>query len=77
MLPRAATKPTLDKDLSVCDRCGGRFPGKGVRANGRIFCCDKCAAGPGVRKMIHMLIPATAFAIFGAIVGWSAARIRR
>jgi hypothetical protein len=76
MMLKDTIQPTPDSDLSVCDRCGGQFPGPGVSLNGRIYCCDKCAKGPGAKTMIRMLLPATGLVVLGSVLGWSFARIR-
>jgi hypothetical protein len=29
--------------MQTCAMCGGRFPGAGIDAGGKLYCCDKCA----------------------------------
>lgn len=63
--------------MNRCARCGGRFPGPGIAANGRVYCCDKCAAGPSARNMLPMLPILAALIGAGAVLGWLAGRSRR
>ena len=75
----AMTKGSSDMDgaFTTCDRCGGRFPDLGIPRNGRVYCCDKCAAGPGAKDRIRMQSAATALVGLGAVLDWSAGRARR
>ena len=29
--------------MQRCAMCGGRFPGPGINASDKVYCCDKCA----------------------------------
>jgi hypothetical protein len=75
----ATTTTARDGDgaFKTCDRCGGRFPGPGISRKGRIYCCDKCAAVPGVDERIRMSSAAATLIVFGIALGWSAARSQR
>jgi len=59
--------------IETCDRCGGRFPGIGVRINDRVYCCDKCAEGPQ-QMMPRMLLMSVVLLSVGAALGWSISR---
>lgn len=50
-----------DGAMTTCDRCGGRFPGPGVPQNGRTYCCDKCAVGPGAKNMLRACCPPSVY----------------
>lgn len=39
--------------LNSCAMCGGYFPGPGVEAGGKVYCCDKCADRD--QHKLHML----------------------
>lgn len=58
----------------TCTRCGGHFAAPGVARKGRIYCCDKCAAGPSVGNMLRMLPVIGALLGAGAALGWLAGR---
>ena len=60
--------------INTCHRCRGRFPGPGVPRKRHLYCCDKCAAGPGVMDRIRMASAAVALALVGVVVGWAAAQ---
>lgn len=62
--------------LNTCDRCGGHFPGPGIRQGEHLYCCDKCAQGPSKKMMVRMLLPAAGLITFGYALGWSVTRIR-
>lgn len=79
MTPEESTDTTtapsvLQSEWRRCDRCGGRFPGPGISRNGRVYCCDLCAAGPGKKMMVRMLPAAAGLLGLGLLLGWSAAR---
>jgi hypothetical protein len=59
-----------DTVILICARCGGRFPGPGVPRNGRIYCCDKCAARRTARKMLRKLPVINALVGAGAALDW-------
>lgn len=42
--------------MKACERCKGKFPGPGIEKEGKVYCCDKCAKGPG--RMMPIIIPA-------------------
>jgi hypothetical protein len=42
--------------MKVCARCEGKFPGPGIEKDEKVYCCDRCAKGPG--KMMFKAIPA-------------------
>lgn len=31
------------ESMHSCAMCGGKFPGPGIEAEGKLYCCDKCA----------------------------------
>ena len=31
------------ENMHTCAMCKGRFPGLGIEAEGKLYCCDKCA----------------------------------
>lgn len=39
--------------LNTCAMCGGHFPGDGIEAGGKAYCCDKCADRD--QHKLHML----------------------
>lgn len=60
--------------LMVCARCDGRFPPPGIARNGRIYCCDKCAAGPDTTSMIRALGGTGMLMGAAAVAGWLVGR---
>lgn len=66
----SASAPQYEKsDFSTCERCSGHFPGVGVRQDGHVYCCDKCAQGPSKKKMVRMLLPAVGLITVGFALG--------
>lgn len=58
-----------------CARCRGRFPGPGVERDGKLYCCDKCAAGPNPKMMLFRMAPMALMVLgAGALAGWLAGR---
>lgn len=63
--------------MRTCARCGGRFPRPGITKDGKVYCCDKCAAGPMAmmpRMALRMLPVAALLVGIGAILGRYATR---
>lgn len=63
--------------MQTCDRCGGNFPGPGVEEAGKVYCCDKCAAGPRrmmPRMMLRMAPMAALLVGVGLLIGRYSAR---
>ncbi len=63
--------------MRTCARCGGRFPGPGVEKDGKVYCCDKCAAGPAqmVPPMALRMLPIAALLVgVGVLIGRYSAR---
>jgi hypothetical protein len=58
--------------MQTCVRCGGHFPGPGVQHDGKVYCCDKCAAGPKQmlpQMLLRMLPMAAFFMTVGVLLG--------
>ena len=64
--------------MQICAMCGGQFPGPGIAASAKLYCCDKCAdyhqhkfhmAAAMAPKLVGILS-------IGAIVGYLIGRNR-
>lgn len=64
--------PLRTELMQTCARCGGHFPGPGVERDGKIYCCDMCAAGPKQmwpRMALRMLPIAAVLLGVGVLIG--------
>lgn len=62
--------------LETCARCSGRFPGPGIGMEGKVYCCDCCAAGVGHgvsagRWMATRMLPVVALLFGAGTLGWT------
>jgi hypothetical protein len=64
--------------MQTCAMCGGRFPGAGIDAGGKLYCCDKCADFH--QHKLHMVAAMAPKLVgilsIGAIVGYFIGRSR-
>ncbi len=64
--------------MQICAMCGGRFPGPGIEASGKLYCCDKCADYHQNKfRMVAAMAPKLVSILsIGAIVGYFIGRNR-
>ena len=65
--------------MQTCAMCGGRFPGPGMEAGGKLYCCDKCADYH--QHKLHMVAAMAPKLVgilsLGAMVGYLIGRNRK
>lgn len=60
----------LRNNAEVVPVLRGTVPGSGVSRDDRIYCCDKCAAGPNAKSIARTLFVMGGLVSAGAMLGW-------
>ncbi len=66
------------ESMHSCAMCSGKFPGPGIEAEGKLYCCDKCADYDHHKShMVAAMAPKLVGILgIGALIGYMVGRKR-